>query len=126
MSCLHALPSFLVHSIFFVKITQATATNVMTYLYESRHQGKHSPQHDGSRHCQVVYKAYCKAAHCVSSSTFFVCLHHPFDFCLLDVPPKKSKKNPELKKLMGGPCYICKQNGYQMAGLQCNVDDTHV
>ena len=37
------------------------------------------------------------------------------------MPPKKSKKSPEIKKLMGNPCYICKKKGYQMACLHCNV-----
>ena len=40
------------------------------------------------------------------------------------MPPKKSKKSPELKKLMGGPgyiCYICDKKGCQMAYLHCNV-----
>ena len=73
---------------------------------------------------RLCTKRSCKAAHCVSSATSFFCLHHPFEFCLLDVHPKKSKKNPELKKLMGGSCYICyicEKNGCQMAGLHCNV-----
>ena len=38
---------------------------------------------------------------------------------------KKSKKSPELKKLMGGPCYICyvcEKKGCQIACLHCNVE----
>ena len=35
-------------------------------------------------------------------------------FCSLDMPPKKSRKSPELKKLMGGSCYMCEKKGCQM------------
>ena len=50
-----------------------------------------------------------------------MCLHNPFEFFVLDMSLKKSKKSRELKKLMGGPCYICEKKGCQMACLHCNV-----
>ena len=120
MSCLHALPSFLVHFIFFFKMKHATAMDVAAYMgVGTKDSMRRSTTGVGT--VGLCAKRSRKVARCVSSSTSFVCLHHPFQFCLLDMPPKKSKKSPELKKWMGGACYICEKKDFQMACLHCNV-----
>ena len=66
-------------------------------------------------------KCSCQAVRCLSCSTLFVCLHYLFQFCFLDMPPKKSKKSSGLRKLMGGLCYICETKGYQMGCVHWKV-----
>ena len=119
MSCLHALPSFLVHFIFFFKMKHATAEDVTAYMGVGTLESI-CRSATGVGTVGLCTKRSCKAACCVSSSTSFVCLHHPFQFCLLETPPKKSKKSPELKKL-GSLSTFAKRRGCQMACLFSNV-----
>ena len=119
MSRLHALRGFLVHFILFFKMKHATATDVTAYMGVGTRESIRSGV-TGVGTLGLCTKRSCKAAHCVLSSTSFVCLHHPFQFFLFDMPPKKSKKSLELTKLMGGSCYICEKRGCQTACLHCN------
>ena len=123
LCCLHALPSFLVRFIFFFKMKHATKTGLTTYMGVGNQESIPCSA-TGACTDGLCTKRSCEVACCVSSFTSFVCLHHPFQFCLLDMPPKKSKKSLEPKKLIGSPCYICGKNGCQMACLHYDKHDT--
>ena len=93
------------HFILFFNMKHATATGI--------HCGA-----PGVGTVGLCRKCGRKAAHCVLSSTFFVSLHHLFEFFFNRHASKQIQKEP---KVMGGPCYICEKKGCQMACLDCNV-----